>query len=101
MNFACPSCGFRVFNRRYSKCERCGKDLPSEMLLTSAQINKLDTDAESSRRAQQSRAAADSMPYAAAPVINALTSVWVADAVLDVASELASDIVQGLGNDLS
>jgi hypothetical protein len=101
MNFACPSCGFRVFNRRYSKCERCGKDLPQEMQLTSAQVDKLDADAESSRRAQQARAAADSAPYAAAAVINVPASVWVADAVLDVTSDLASDIVQGLGNDLS
>lgn len=26
---SCPVCGFRVFNRRYPKCERCASDLPA------------------------------------------------------------------------
>ena len=30
--FSCPACGFQVFNRRYTKCERCGSDLPASLL---------------------------------------------------------------------
>lgn len=29
----CSACGFRVFNRRYPKCERCGSALPASLLL--------------------------------------------------------------------
>ena len=49
MNFACPSCGFRVFNRRYGKCEHCGKDLPQELLLNREETGQLDRAAEESR----------------------------------------------------
>ena len=33
-NFSCPACGFRVFNRRYPKCERCKTALPASLLLS-------------------------------------------------------------------
>lgn len=28
----CPACGFRVFNRRYPKCESCGAELPESIV---------------------------------------------------------------------
>ena len=31
---ACPACGFRVFNRRYPKCESCGAELPESIVYT-------------------------------------------------------------------
>ena len=34
---ACPSCGFRVFNRRYPKCESCGAVLPESIAYTPAE----------------------------------------------------------------
>jgi hypothetical protein len=30
----CPDCGFRVFNRRYPKCESCGAVLPESIVYT-------------------------------------------------------------------
>jgi DNA-directed RNA polymerase subunit RPC12/RpoP len=30
----CPECGFRVFNRRYPKCESCGAILPESIVYT-------------------------------------------------------------------
>lgn len=33
----CPACGFRVFNRRYPKCESCGKALPDTIVYTAAE----------------------------------------------------------------
>jgi len=38
IEFRCPACGFRVFNRRYSRCEGCGAGLPAELLLSDADI---------------------------------------------------------------
>jgi len=34
ISLSCPGCGFRIFNRRYAKCERCGCALPAAMLLS-------------------------------------------------------------------
>jgi hypothetical protein len=28
----CPECGFRVFNRRFPKCESCGAALPESIV---------------------------------------------------------------------
>lgn len=32
IRMSCPACGFRVFNRRYPRCERCGSELPASLL---------------------------------------------------------------------
>ena len=34
VDLSCPRCGFRVYNRRYPKCERCGSALPTALLLS-------------------------------------------------------------------
>ena len=34
VDLSCPACGFRVFNRRYPKCERCKCTLPASLLLS-------------------------------------------------------------------
>jgi len=34
VDLSCPACGFRVFNRRYPKCERCKSMLPASLLLS-------------------------------------------------------------------
>ena len=34
VDLSCPTCGFRVFNRRYPKCERCKSALPASLLLS-------------------------------------------------------------------
>lgn len=32
----CPHCGFRIFNRRYPKCESCGRSLPEGIAYSTA-----------------------------------------------------------------
>ena len=92
MNFACPSCGFRVFNRRYSKCERCGRELPQDLLLTGAQIEKLDADAEASRRAQALRAAATHPPAMAPPGLGDSIAIGAADVAIDAILDLTDGL---------
>jgi|GEM_PF-6587569 hypothetical protein len=38
VDFRCPACGFRVFNRAYPTCEGCSALLPSEFLFSKAEI---------------------------------------------------------------
>ena len=45
----CPTCGARVFNRRYPKCEFCGAKLPDSIVFTVEErraLQKADEDAE-------------------------------------------------------
>ncbi len=37
----CPACGFRVFNRRYPKCESCGAELPQSIVYTPVERHAL------------------------------------------------------------
>jgi tRNA(Ile2) C34 agmatinyltransferase TiaS len=37
----CPACGFRVFNRRYPKCESCGTELPESIVYTTTERSAL------------------------------------------------------------
>lgn len=37
----CPACGFRVFNRRYPKCESCGAELPPDVAYSDAERHRL------------------------------------------------------------
>ena len=37
----CPACGFRVFNRRYPKCESCGAELPDDVAYSAAERHSL------------------------------------------------------------
>lgn len=37
----CPACGFRVFNRRYPKCESCGAVLPESIAYTEVERHAL------------------------------------------------------------
>jgi DNA-directed RNA polymerase subunit RPC12/RpoP len=39
--FVCPACGFRVFNRRYPKCESCHSSLPASVVYTSDERKQL------------------------------------------------------------
>ena len=38
---ACPECGFRVFNRRYPKCESCGVTLPESIVYSPTELHAL------------------------------------------------------------
>jgi hypothetical protein len=52
-SFRCPTCGFQIFNRRVQKCESCGNSLPSELLLTAAEMKQLDTEYERARQERE------------------------------------------------
>jgi len=54
--FRCPACDFPIFNRRVAKCERCGGQLPAELLFTPEQMAKLDAQYEQSRKAREEQA---------------------------------------------
>jgi len=34
LELSCPRCGFRIYNRRYPKCERCGVALPTPLVFS-------------------------------------------------------------------
>ena len=41
MEYKCQACGFRVFNRRYPKCESCGTELAAGIALSSLERETL------------------------------------------------------------
>ncbi len=43
--YACPQCGFAVFNRRVKSCESCHAALPESMLFSPADLDRLAQDA--------------------------------------------------------
>ena len=54
---ACPACGFRVFNRRYPKCESCGASLPESIVYNDVERHTLliadeERDLERARHAK-------------------------------------------------
>ena len=49
----CPDCGFRVFNRRFPKCESCGAVLPASMVYTANELLALQEDDLKSEKLHQ------------------------------------------------
>lgn len=37
----CPECGFSVFNRRFAKCESCGALLPTSIVYTADELERI------------------------------------------------------------
>jgi predicted RNA-binding Zn-ribbon protein involved in translation (DUF1610 family) len=54
----CPACGFRVFNRRYPKCESCGAELPDSIAYTAVERSALIAAED-----QQARTKADEQDH--------------------------------------
>lgn len=52
----CPHCGFSVFNNRYPKCEKCGVQLPSSLVLSREELRAFLAD-ESQEAIQAAKAA--------------------------------------------
>lgn len=48
----CPACGFRIFNRRYPKCESCGAALPQSLAYTAAERRALMAAEDERERAE-------------------------------------------------
>jgi transcription initiation factor TFIIIB Brf1 subunit/transcription initiation factor TFIIB len=42
MEFKCPKCQSIIYSRRHKVCGQCGAKLPTELLLTEAQVRALD-----------------------------------------------------------
>lgn len=59
----CPACGFRVFNRRYPRCESCGTELPETLVYSPTERHALiQADEETAREvARQERPTNDSV----------------------------------------
>ena len=51
--FACPDCGFRIFNRRYPRCERCGKALPKELIYSTEELSAMIAQEEQEAEVRQ------------------------------------------------
>jgi len=51
--FRCRVCGFQVFNRRLSRCERCDQPLPADMGYGPAELALIEAEQQ---RADQARA---------------------------------------------
>jgi ribosomal protein L37E len=63
MDLRCQACGFRVYNRRYPKCETCGAPLAAGLALSDAQPKALyeqeQAEADRRRRERQQASRAD------------------------------------------
>jgi hypothetical protein len=49
----CPDCGFSIFNRRFAKCESCGKQLPTSIVYTADELKALAEKDKADDEAQQ------------------------------------------------
>jgi uncharacterized Zn finger protein len=60
----CPACGFRVFNRRYPKCESCGAALPESIVYSAVERHTLLVADEERAldKARSEKHGADSVP---------------------------------------
>ena len=52
----CPDCGFRIFNRRYPKCESCGALLPDTIAYTPAERSAIFESERLEREAHEREA---------------------------------------------
>ena len=80
---ACPACGFRVFNRRYPKCESCGAALPESIVYTTVERHALQV-ADDQRQLEHDR-------LERAPAVSDF-GVTIDDAILSTVVNLAPDI---------
>jgi hypothetical protein len=82
-SLTCPACGFRVFNRRYPKCESCGAVLPESIVYSATERHALRL-ADEERQLERDR-------NERAPSV-ADTSASIDDAVLSAAMALTRDV---------
>lgn len=62
MEFKCPHCQSIIYSRRHKVCGTRGATLPGDLLLTSAQIQKLDKErAREKKRAREFNLPSDSL----------------------------------------
>lgn len=50
--YKCPICGFRIFNRRYPRCESCKALLPSELVHSAEEVKNLQRSEIASEQKQ-------------------------------------------------
>jgi predicted nucleic acid-binding Zn ribbon protein len=62
MEFKCPHCQSIIYSRRHKVCGTCGVALPKDLLLTPAQIQKLDKErAREKKRSREFNLPSDSL----------------------------------------
>ena len=44
--YVCPACGFAIFNRRLTQCEKCHTPLPPELRYNAQDLSRLAADHE-------------------------------------------------------
>ena len=54
MKFVCPNCQKAIFNRRVNKCEFCASELPTELLYSENDLERLDKKKAGFRRGTSS-----------------------------------------------
>jgi hypothetical protein len=82
-NPTCPQCGFRIFNRRYPRCEGCGANLPDSLIYSDAEIAAMQA---------QERQAALERRRKTAKAVSASAETDIADITLSII-----DIAGGFG----
>jgi hypothetical protein len=62
MEFKCPHCQSIIYSRRHKVCGKCGSALPENLVLTPAQIQKLDKErAREKKRSREFNLPSDSI----------------------------------------
>ena len=77
---SCPECGFRIYNRRFPKCEACGAALPETLVYSPAERFAL-------QHAEEERSLEDARRSVAEP-FSITTPGSLDDAVLTAALDL-------------
>jgi len=55
----CPECGFRIYNRRFPKCEACGAALPESLVYSPVERFELQLQEEARSLEKARRTAAE------------------------------------------
>jgi len=86
----CPYCGFTIFTNRYPKCERCDRQLPSDMVLSRVKLEALlaREREERERRAQSQRRKEGSGPILGSYPLQSGVDQNLVDGLLDLGSSL-------------
>ena len=83
----CPACGFRVFNRRYPKCESCGTELPRSLVYSAAERRALiEAERQQARSKTEDQASTSGVGAASAAGEVAVTAAAYAIAALSSGS---------------
>ena len=86
----CPYCGFTVFTNRYPKCERCNRQLPSDMVLSKVELDAVlaREREEREQRARSERRKQTPGPTLGSYPLQSSVDQGLLDGLLDLGSSL-------------